>query len=311
MEKKTSKRLWVAAILLCTVALVTGIYLTYSAYTGSSFLKAVAATGTSQALFASDLLEPSQTVGGAIASKPVVVDSTGDATEGTCSFTFKIYNCLLDDQNVVNNKDVKVRLSVTATGAGTKGAQDGWTISPDDTIESGAQEAVSFPGYTPTVKIYTIAFAGKYLNSQDLAFTIRADVVDGESPGTNLAFLAAKVVPGKRATVTSAQVTGEWVNKASSASSFDAYDYRVTVTGKGSLVTLTWGSGVEIDPYFYRNHIKAADSTEHPQKTTDSGKSSVTFYMEPGSEIVNFFRADGSTKPSRWGDIDVMCTGAN
>ena len=50
-------KLVVAAIaLVCAVALVTGGYFTYSAYTANGFLKSVAATGTAQSLFASDLL---------------------------------------------------------------------------------------------------------------------------------------------------------------------------------------------------------------------------------------------------------------
>lgn len=305
MEKKKNKRLWEIAVLLCTVALVTGIYLTYSAYMAGSFLKAVAATGTSQALFASDLLEPSVTKDAAVVSKPVVVDSTGD----TCSFSFRIYNCLLDDQNVVNNKDVQVKLSVTATGVGNKGSADGgWAIDPEVADEGNV---ISFPGYTPTVKKYTITFDEDYLNSADLAFTIRADVVEGKSPGTNLAFLAAKVVPGKRSTVTNAQVTGDWIDKAVSVGDFDAYSYRMTVTGKGSQVTLTWGAGVDLDPYFCENHVLAEGSSDRPTINDSGDKKSVTFYMEPGSEIVNFFRADGSTAPASWSAIGVTCTGAN
>lgn len=50
-------KLVVAAIaLVCAVALVTGGYFTYSAYIANGFLKSVAATGTAQSLFASDLL---------------------------------------------------------------------------------------------------------------------------------------------------------------------------------------------------------------------------------------------------------------
>ena len=50
-------KLVVAAIaLVCAVALVMGGYFTYSAYIANGFLKSVAATGTAQSLFASDLL---------------------------------------------------------------------------------------------------------------------------------------------------------------------------------------------------------------------------------------------------------------
>lgn len=312
MQKQSfKKRLWIVAVLLSAVALVTGVYLTYSAYTAGSFLKAVAATGASQALFASDVLEPPSAAGGVV-EKPVVADSA----DGTCSFTFKIYNCQLDDRNVVNRRDVNVNLSVAATGAGEKngyvdGKLKGWTISPDETTQANADNVIAFPGYRPTVKSYTITFNKDYLNQADLAFTIRADVIQNSSPGTNLSFLAARVVPSERAQVTAAAVTGIWVDGAKDVSGYDAYNYRVTVTGKASLVKLTWGSNVDLDPYFCDNHIATKDSTAEPSISTERGGSSVTFYMEPGSEIINFFCADGHDAPSDWGAMGVSCTSAN
>lgn len=58
------------------------------------------------------------------------------------------------------------------------------------------------------------------------------------------------------------------------------------------------GENVEIDPFFETNHGVTADKTNH----------TVTFTMEPGSMIVNFYRADGKT-PGDWGDLGIRVSG--
>ena len=78
---KMRKRLWAVAVLLCAVAIVTGTYLTYTAFLAGDFLKSVAVSGTSQALFASDMLTgyPNENLGdGDIAVRSVIVDTSGE-----------------------------------------------------------------------------------------------------------------------------------------------------------------------------------------------------------------------------------------
>ena len=72
-------------------------------------------------------------------------------------------------------------------------------------------------------------------------FVIRATVVSGESPGTELTCLAAKVVPSKRAEVKTAAVEGALVDEAGTFAKYAAYNYRVTVTGAPANVELSWG----------------------------------------------------------------------
>lgn len=72
-------------------------------------------------------------------------------------------------------------------------------------------------------------------------FVIKATVVSEKSPGTELACLAAKVVPSKRAEVKTAAVEGALVDEAGKFADYAAYNYRVTVTGALANVTLTWG----------------------------------------------------------------------
>lgn len=275
-------KLVVAAIaLVCAVALVTGGYFTYSAYTANGFLKSVAATGTAQSLFASDLLTGYMS----IPSDAELARSQRSVTvypnSGQCSFTFSIYNYLLSNSNFCNDKNVKYALAVE--GHGLDGAT--WSCSP----QPGGD--VTLPENQPTKNDYTVTFPEDKLGYA--YFVIRATVVSGESPGTELTCLAAKVVPSKKAEVKTAAVEGALVDEAGKFADYAAYNYRVTVTGAPASVTLTWGESEEIDHFFAVNH----------GATVDTATRTAVFTMEPGSMVVNFYRADGKTLGG-WGDLD-------
>lgn len=285
---KARKRLWAVAVLLCAVAIVTGIYLTYTAFLAGDFLKSVAVSGTSQALFASDMLTGYTTESlddEKIAVRSVIADTSGE----NCSFTFRIYNHLLGDKNKVNDKDVNATLSVRATG--TTGT---WSVNGTPALATDGTVNLSFPANKATMYTYTVTFAQADLNKA--SFTVKAQV-GPNSPGTNLKWLAAKIAPAERAEVTASGVSGEWVDKKDSIGHFDAYSYRVTVTGSPTTVTLKWGDKVELDPFFVTNHSGA---------TVDKSKRLVTFTMNPGSEIITFYRAT-DTAPDSWEGIGVEC----
>lgn len=295
---KVRKRLWAVAVLLCAVAIVTGIYLTYTAFLAGDFLKSVAVSGTSQALFASDMLTgyTNETLNdGDIAVRSVIADTSGE----NCSFTFRIYNHLLGDKNKVNDKDVNATLSVEATGT------TDWSISGAPELATGSTVNLSFPANKATMYSYTVTFAKADLNKA--SFTVKAQV-GSNSPGTNLKWLAAKIAPSERAEVTASGVSGEWVNKNSDTdknlgiNAFDAYNYRVTVTGVTTKVKLTWGSGVELDPFFGANHKNGNG------QAAVSGNS-ITYDASPGSEIITFYRK-GDSKPTSWEAIGVTCSAA-
>ena len=295
---KARKRLWAVAVLLCAVVIATGTYLTYTAFLAGDFLKSVAVSGTSQALFASDMLTgyTSETLDdGNIAIRSVIADTSGE----TCSFTFRIYNHLLGDKNKVNDKDVNATLSVTATGT-TKA----WSISGSPALAAGGNVALSFPANRATMYTYTVTFAKDDLNKA--SFTVKAQV-GADSPGTNLKWLAAKIAPAERAEVTASGVSGEWVDKNSddtNFSNFDAYNYRVTVTGATTKVTLEWGDWIELDPFFAKNHMNDGE------QATVSGNS-ITYDASPGSEIITFYRKgdwEGDSKPTSWDGIKVSCS---
>lgn len=293
---KVRKRLWAVAVLLCAVAIATGTYLTYTAFLAGDFLKSVAVSGTSQALFASDMLTgyTNETLNdGDIAVRSVIADTSGE----NCSFTFRIYNHLLGDKNKVNDKDVNATLSVEATG--TTGT---WSVNGKPTLTAGGTVDLSFPANKATMYTYKVTFSKADLNKA--SFTVKARV-GSNSPGTNLKWLAAKIAPSERAEVTASGVSGEWVDKNkddTNVGDFDAYNYRVTVTGATTKVELTWGSGVELDPFFEANHKNGNG------QAAVSGNS-ITYDASPGSEIITFYRK-GDSKPTSWEAIGVSCSAA-
>lgn len=282
------KALWAVAFVLVIAALVFGIRLTYSAFSANDHLKAVAVTGTSQSLFASDVLAPYSETPVAPAAKSVVVDTSGE----TCSFTFRVYNCMLDDRNVFNDKEVEYKLDVKASDINGGAIDSGWRLS---SVPEETGETVVLPGTQAKIVTYTVSFNKALLNN--IKFAISANVVKDKSPGTNLACLAATVTPAERSEVKSASVTGEWADKGG-VGEYAAYNYRVSVTGKQQTVALTWGENVELDPHFAANHSK-------PECTIDNAKRTVTFTMSPGSEIVSFYWTGGSARPSDWGNLGV------
>ena len=293
---KVRKRLWTVAVLLCAVAIVAGTYLTYTAFLAGDFLKSVAVSGTSQALFASDMLTgyTNETLNDeGIAVRSVIADTSGE----NCFFTFRIYNHLLGDKNKVNDKDVNATLSVEATG--TTGT---WSVNGKPTLTAGGTVDLSFPANKATMYTYKVTFSKADLNKA--SFTVKAKV-GSNSPGTNLKWLAAKIAPSERAEVTASGVSGEWVDKNkddANVGDFDAYNYRVTVTGATTKVKLTWGSGVELDPFFEANHKNGNG------QAAVSGNS-ITYDASPGSEIITFYRK-GDSKPTSWEAIGVSCSPA-
>lgn len=87
---KVRKRLWAVAVLLCAVAIATGTYLTYTAFLAGDFLKSVAVSGTSQALFASDMLTgyTNETLNEeGIAVRSVIADTSGETALLLFAFT--------------------------------------------------------------------------------------------------------------------------------------------------------------------------------------------------------------------------------
>ena len=294
---RAHKLLWTAAMLLCVIAIAVGTYLTYTAYLAGGFLKSVAVNSSSQALFSSDMLEgrTDNVEVDTLSPQPLVVSPNGD----DYSFTFTIYNYLPGDSNVVNDKEVNATLAITATGTVTP---SGWSV--ERSVNGGSattvdptKESLSFPANKATSYTYTVKFKKADL-ANNIVFSIKAGVT-APSPGTNLRCLVARVAPCESSSVKAAGVDGKWVNGTSAVGDYAAYNYRVTVTGARTRVTVTWSEEVEIDPFFERNH----------GVTVDSANRKVTFEMDPGSEEIVFYQASGKDKPDSWGKIVTSCVG--
>lgn len=288
------------AIALSVVALVTGVYLTATAFTANSFLKAVAASNEAENLFASNILtgyttEPT-TEKLDSSRKSLTFSETGE----WASFTVEVYNFQQSNRSVYNTKDVTYSLSIKASGTNS------WKVE-NETVDGTTYEAndKTLSGTGPQTHLYTISFPTDDVGKAN--FVIKA--VAQQPTGTNLWGLARKVVTGTESTVKTNDVSG-YVQTPSGAAAdenasvkdLDAYNYVITVTGQDTEVTLRWdNNNVELEPYFGENN----DAT--PRDVTP-GDDSVTFRMEPGSKVVTFYRK-GDAVPENVGELGISVSG--
>lgn len=279
------------AIALSVVALLAGVYLTATAFTANSFLKAVAASNEAENLFASNILtgytaEPADDKLGS-SRKSLTFGDTGEWV----SFTVEVYNFQQSNRSVYNTKDVTYDLSIEASGTNS------WKVGDDDVAEATYEaNGKTLSGTGPQSHLYKISFPKDDVGKAN--FVIRA--VAQQPTGTNLWGLARKVVTGTESTVKTNDVSG-YVQTPSGAAAgenasvegLDAYNYVITVTGQDTDVTLNWNNNnVELEPYFGENN------------NVTPGEKSVTFHMEPGSKVVTFYRK-GDTVPNTVKDLGI------
>ena len=280
------------AIAFSVVALVAGVYLTATAFTANSFLKAVAASNEAENLFASNILAGYTTEPASDKLESSRKSLTFNGKEEWVSFTVEVYNFQQSNRSVYNTKDVTYDLSIEAVGV------DSWKVG--NASVSGAEYRASgktLSGTGPQSHPYTISFPGSAVGKAN--FVIKA--VAQQPTGTNLWGLARKVITGTESTVKTNDVSG-YVQTPSGAATgenasvegLDAYNYVITVTGQDADVTLTWNKyNVELEPYFDENN-----------KIVKREENSVTFKMEPGSKVVTFYRK-GDTVPGTVDDLGI------
>lgn len=288
------------AIALSAVALVTGVYLTATAFTANSFLKAVAASNEAENLFASNILTGYTTEPTSEKLESSRKSLTFGDTEGLVSFTVEIYNFQQGNRSVYNTKDVTYDLSIVASGV------DSWKVGNDSVKGVGyAVNGKTLSGTGPQSHLYTITFPADDVGKAN--FVIKA--VAQQPTGTNLWGLARKVVTGTESTVNTNDVSGyvqtpsgTAAGENASVKGLDAYNYVITVTGQETEVTLTWNNNnVELEPYFGVNNLV-------PPRDVPPGDSSVTFRMEPGSKVVTFYRK-GDAVPENVGELGISVSG--
>lgn len=282
------------AIAFSVVALVAGVYLTATAFTANSFLKAVAASNEAENLFASNILAGYTTEPASDKLESSRKSLTFNGKEEWVSFTVEVYNFQQSNRSVYNTKDVTYDLSIEAVGV------DSWKVG--NASVSGAEYRASgktLSGTGPQSHPYTISFPGSAVGKAN--FVIKA--VAQQPTGTNLWGLARKVVTGTESTVKTNDVrgyvqtpSGAATDENASVEGLDAYNYVITVTGQDADVTLTWNKdNVELEPYFGENN---------KVNNVKPGEKSVTFHMEPGSKVVTFYRK-GDTVPGTVKDLGI------
>lgn len=295
-QNRKTAALSMLAIALSVIALVTGVYLTATAFTANSFLKAVAASNEAENLFASNILTGYTTEPASAKLDSSRKSLTFNATGEWVSFTVEVYNFQQSNRSVYNTKDVTYNLSIEASGTNS------WKVG-NDTVAGATYEANSktLSGTGPQSHLYTITFPADDVGKAN--FVIK--VVAQQPTGTNLWGLARKVVTGTESTVKTNDVSGyvqtpsgTAAGENTSVKDLDAYNYVITVTGQDTDVTLAWNKdNVELEPYFGENN----DAT--PRDVTP-GDSLVTFHMEPGSKVVTFYRK-GDAVPENVGDLGI------
>lgn len=296
-----------------------GTQLTYSAYIHRSYVKAVIATNETEKLFGSNLLY-------GVKNQPdhpesddwlsvypyTVADPTQDIT-----IPLKIYNYLAEDKDRVNQLDVSYRISFQIQGntsdtlsgyyLNVNNASQDYPFEARDTVyylgSSGLTTSIedaatqTIPGRIPQWNEYKIKMPKEALNK--VSVVVKAERVPNASGnyGTDLLYLAAKVVPSLASTVIEANVSGRFPDRDDTVAfaEYAAYNYEITLTGAPTAVVLRRNPQyVEIVPFF---EAKFGVTPENGQ---------VTFNMEPGMTRIQFYRTSESA--GNWDALGIRVT---
>ena len=306
-------RFWFSVVFfLCAAAFA--VQMSYAAYISRSYVKAVAATNEAEKLFGSNLLygvKNQPTDPDSVSWLSVCPFTVSDPNQTSITVPIKIYNYLAEDQDRVNQLDVSYIISFQIVGIPTEqnGQLSGYyvngkSINSKETVyylgsggvlttEKDLAAKQSLPGRLPKMNEYNITIPGSDLGKVSIA--VKAARVANESGnyGTDLLYLAARVVPSLASTVQSATVSGEFAYENGSPQDYAAYNYRITLSGASTAVVLKWNRDLlELDPFFEKKY------------GTEPGEGQVIFNMEPGIVNVQFYR-NGNVKGKSWGDLGV------
>lgn len=319
MKKKrnmTNKWIFPFAVIFFLCVTVIGVQMAYGAYIRRAYVKAVIATNETEKLFGSNLLY-------GIKNQPLDPESddwlsvypftVSDSTQENITVPIKIYNYLAEDQERVNQLDVSYIISFRITGnPSTKedGTLKGYKVnkytlnyvdkeyylssSELTDIENEAKNE-TLPGRLPNMNTYNVTIPGSDLGK--VSIVVKAKRVKNEGTGnygTDLLYLAAKVVPNLASTVHTATVSGEFADiQNGNPEDYAAYNYNVELTGAPAAVVLRWNPTLlEIDPFFEEKYGARPESGQ------------VIFNMEPGITKIQFYRS-GDVKDKEWTDLGV------
>ena len=296
---RNSKWFFPFAVVLCLCAIALGVQVTYGAYIRRSYVKAVIATNETEKLFGSNLLygvknQPNDPLSDDWLSVYPYSTSVGEGQD-SITVPIKIYNYLAEDQNRVNQLDVSYMISFKIAGNPTNGmtgyAVNGHSISQQDTVyylgadglktEESAAVKQTLPGRLPNTNTYNITIPASDLGKVSIAVKAKRMPNAGEgSYGTDLLYLAARVVPSLASTVQTATVSGGFTYQEGLPEDYAAYNYSIELAGAPTAVMLTWDAELlEIDPFFAKKY------------GVEPGVGQVIFNMEPGITRIQFYRS--------------------
>lgn len=300
-----------AAFLLVVIAL--GAQMSYGAYLRRSYVKAVVATNETEKLFGSNLLY-------GIKNQPETQDDSwlsvypytiAKPDQQTITVPIKIYNYLTEDRDRVNQLDVNYIISFRVTGTPTlaDGALSGYAVnglaleSPDTeyylgsgvlTTSRDAAAQQTLAGRLPNLLKYEVTMPGSDLGK--VSIVVKAERVLNASGnyGTDLLYLAARVVPSLVSTVQTATVSGSFAYGAGELpGAYAAYNYTIELTGAPTAVILRWNPELlELDPFFEDKYGVKAQNGQ------------VMFNMEPGITKIQFYRK-GNVEAETWDSLGV------
>ena len=303
------------SVILCLCVIALGVQMTYSAYTRRSYVKAVIATNETEKLFGSNLLY-------GVKNSPENPDSddwlsvypySTSEKDGQASITvpIKIYNYLAEDQDRVNQLDVSYIISFKISGNPTEAdgklagySVNGYSISQKDTVYYlGATELTTdeeaaahqtLPGRLPNTNTYNITIPASDLGKVSIAVKAKRVLNATGNYGTDLLYLAARVVPSLPSTVQTATVKGSFTyNTGETPKDYAAYNYSIQLVGAPCAVVLSWNPALlEIDPFFMEKYGAEPSGNQ------------VIFNMEPGNTMVQFYRK-GTMADVTWDDLGV------
>ena len=316
------KYMFPAAVVFLLTIVVLGVRITYGAYVRRSYIKAVIATNETEKLFGSNLLygiknQPKDP--GSDSWLSVYPYTVSDPDQEEITVPLKIYNFLAEDEDRINQLDVSYIISFRIVGSPSTNEEghldrysvNGHTFASKDIVYYLGKDGLSdnksdavkqvLPGRLLNVNEYELKFPGADLGKISIA--VKAERVsnnDGSNQfGTDLLFLAARIVPGMVSTVETATVKGEFTyHTGFKPEDYAAYNYTVELTGSPTAVVISWNQELlEIDPFFQEKY----------GDTVTLGENQVVFNMEPGNMKVQFYRK-GNVADKDWEDLGVSVT---
>lgn len=306
---KNKKWFFPFAVVLCLCAIALGVQVTYGAYIRRSYVKAVIATNETEKLFGSNLLYGVKNQQDPDKDDWLSVYPYSTEDQPSITVPIKIYNYLAEDQDRVNQLDVSYIISFKISGNPTedisKYSMNGYSFSEVDTVyylgrtglttNKDDADIQTLPGRLPNTNTYNITIPGKDLGKVSIVVKAARVLNAGTGNyGTDLLYLAARVVPSLPSTVQTATVTGEFTEiDKGIPKDFAAYNYKITLSGAPCAVVLKWDTDLlEIDPFFKEKY------GEEP------GEGQVIFNMEPGITMIQFYR-EGNVEEATWKELGV------